>query len=170
MSNIISQICGLIVSAAAMASMQLKNIKFILICQLICNGVGAASYILLGGLSGCGIYLVALTQVVVCFFCRVKNKEISGWVAGTFFALYILCSVMTYQGHADIISALASVTCALSLIQEKPSRYRIFMLMNGILWMIYDVNVSAYTMIISHIATTVSASVGIIRLDLIERK
>ena len=86
MSNIISQICGLIVSAAAIASMQLKNIKFILICQLICNGIGAASYILLGGLSGCGIYLIALTQVVVCFFCRVKNKEISSWVAGTFFS------------------------------------------------------------------------------------
>lgn len=170
MSNIISQICGLIVSIAAITSMQLKNIKFILICQLICNGVGAASYILLGGLSGCGIYIIALTQVVVCFFCRIKNKKISGLTAGTFFALYILCSVMTYQGPADIISAFAAITCALSLMQEKPSRYRIFMLLNGILWMIYDVNVSAYTMIISHIVTTMSAGVGIIRLDLIKRK
>ena len=170
MSNIISQICGLIVSIAAITSMQLKNIKFILICQLICNGVGAASYILLGGLSGCGIYLVALAQVGVCFFYRIKNKKISGLTAGTFFALYILCSVMTYQGPVDIISAFAAITCALSLMQEKPSRYRIFMLLNGILWMIYDVNVSAYTMIISHIATTVSAGVGIIRLDLIKRK
>lgn len=170
MSNIISQTCGLIVSAAAITSMQLKNIKLILLCLIICNGVGAASYILLGGLSGCGIYLVALVQTIVCFFFRLKDKKVHVWVVIFFLALYILCLAMAYKSPIDIISALAAVTCALSLIQEKPSRYRILMLMNGILWMIYDVNVSAYTMIISHIATTVSAGVGIIRLDLIKRK
>ena len=46
-----SQVCGLIVSVAAITSMQLKNIRWILVCQLICNGVGALSYILLDGLS-----------------------------------------------------------------------------------------------------------------------
>lgn len=170
MNDIISQICGLIVSAAAITSMQLKNIKLILMCLLVCNGVGAASYILLGGLSGCGIYLVALAQTVVCFLFRIKDKKVPVWVAGMFLILYIICSVMTYHSPVDVISALAAITCALSLVQEKPSRYRIFMLLNGILWMIYDVNVSAYTMIISHIATTVSAGVGIIRLDLLKRK
>ena len=67
MDFIFSQICGLIVSVAAIVSMQLKNVKWILVCQLICNGIGALSYILLDGLSGCGIYLVALLQSIVPF-------------------------------------------------------------------------------------------------------
>ena len=61
---------------------------------------------------------------------------------------------------------MAALTCAFSLVQEKPSLYRIFMLLNGIIWMIYDINVGAYTMIISHIATALSAGIGIIRLDI----
>ena len=54
----------------------------------------------------------------------------------------------------------------LSIAQKKPSGYRIFMLLNGIIWMVYDVSVSAYTMILSHVVTTLSALIGIIRLDI----
>lgn len=68
--------------------------------------------------------------------------------------------------HADLIAAAAALTCAFSLIQEKPSFYRIFMLANGVIWMVYDVNVGAYAMIVSHLATALSAGVGIVRLDL----
>lgn len=165
-----SQICGLIVSAAAIASMQLKGIKSVLVCQLVCNGVGALSYILLGGFSGCGIYLVALGQSIVYFFFRLKDKKAPMLVAIGFILLYILCSVSTYQAPSDLISAAAALTCALSLIQEKPSVYRAFMLANGVIWMIYDVNLGAYTMILSHVATALSAGVGIVRLDILGHK
>lgn len=161
-----SQICGLIVSAAAITSMQLNNIKYILFCQLICNGVGALSYIAIGGLSGCGIYLVALSQVIIYYVLRGKYNQAPKWVAVCFICGYIICSLATCKTPKDLISAVAALTCALSLVQDKPSGYRIFMLLNGLIWMIYDFSVSAYTMIISHIATAVSAGVGIIRLDL----
>ncbi|MBR2878630.1 MAG: YgjV family protein [Clostridia bacterium] len=161
-----SQICGLIVSVAAIASMQLSNITYILFCQLICNGVGALSYIAVGGLSGCGIYLVALSQAIIYYILRKKFSTVPQWIAGCFICAYILCAVSTYKTPTDLISALASLTCALSLVQKKPSGYRLFMLFNGIIWMIYDFSVGAYTMIISHVATALSAAVGMIRLDL----
>ncbi len=166
---VFSQICGLIVSAAAIISMQLKNIRWILVCQLICNGVGALSYILLGGLSGCGIYLVALLQAVIYYLFRAKNKKAPMVLSIAFLCAFLLCSLATYKSPVDLISALAALSCALSLMQEKPSLYRVFMLFNGAIWMIYDVSVGAYTMVISHIATTLSAAVGIIRLDLKKR-
>ena len=161
-----SQIWGLIVSIAAITSMQLNNISYILFCQLICNGIGALSYIAVGGLSGCGIYVVALVQVVVYYILRKKYSKIPIWILVCFICAYIVCSLVTYNNIADLISALAALTCALSLVQEKPACYRIFMLLNGIIWMIYDCNVGAYTMIISHMATALSAGIGIIRLDL----
>ncbi len=166
MSFVFSQICGLIVSVAAIISMQLKNIKFILVCQLICNGVGSLSYILLGGFSGCGIYLLALTQSIVYYLFRIKQKKVPIFIAIIFICMYLLCSLTSYKGLSDLFSATAALTCALSLIQEKPSRYRVFMLLNGLIWMIYDIKLGAYTMIISHMATALSSCVGIIRLDL----
>lgn len=161
-----SQICGLIVSVAAIISMQLNKMSSILISLIICNGIGALSYIAVGGLSGCGIYIVALVQVIAYYILRKKFEKVPMWIAWCFIGAFLICSVATYKGPIDLISGAASLTCALALIQEKPSNYRIFMLMNGILWLLYDVNVGAYTMIISHIATALSAGVGIVRLDI----
>lgn len=166
MEFIFSQVCGLIVTVAAIASMQLKSMKAVLIFQLICNGIGALSYILLDGLSGCAIYLVALTQSVVYFLFRWRGKKAPLGVAAVFVLAYLLCSFSAYRSAVDLISGAAALTCAFSLIQEKPTYYRIFMLTNGILWMIYDCNVGAYTMILSHVATALSAGIGILRLDL----
>lgn len=166
MDFLFSQICGGIVSVAAIFSMQLKSIASILFCQLICNGVGALSYILLGGFSGCGIYLVALAQTVVYYWFRKQGKKAPLAMALIFIGLYLLCSVTTYQGPNDLFSAAAALTCAFSLIQEKPSIYRLFMLLNGLIWTVYDLNVGAYTMIVSHLATALSVGVGILRLDI----
>ena len=166
MEFIFSQICGFIVSVAAIASMQFKSIKWTLACLVLCNGLGALSYILLDGFSGCAIYLVAFVQAMVYFFFRSKHKKAPIIIAIIFVLAYIICSVTTYKSSIDLIAGLAALTCALSLIQEKPSIYRMLMLANGILWVVYDVNMCAYTMIISHVATALSAAVGIIRLDL----
>jgi hypothetical protein len=74
-TNFISQILGIIVCLAAIVSMQFKNVKYVLICQLICNGLGALCYILDGGFSGCGIYIVATLQVLVYYILRRKQIE-----------------------------------------------------------------------------------------------
>ena len=128
--------------------------------------MGAFSYILLGGLSGCGIYLVALGQAIVYFIFSVKGKKAPLVVTITFILLYIICSILTYKTPTDLISATAALTCALALSTDKPCLYRVFMVANGVVWIIYDISVVAYTMIISHVVTALSAGIGIIRLDL----
>ena len=162
----ISEILGLVVSLFAILSMQLKNVRLILACQLLINGIGALTYVLQDGFSGCGIYLIALTQTVLYFVLRVKNISAPKFLAAVFAFLFAGCAVLTYQGYADIISAVAAMTCALGIAQEKPFGYRICMLLNGLIWMAYDVTLGAYTMIISHAVTFLSAGIGIIRLDL----
>ena len=165
MEFIFSQVCGLIVSAFAIASMQLKGMRSTLACLLVCNGVGAISYVLLGGFSGCGIYIVALVQTVVYFIFRVKNIKAPRILAAVFVLAYAICSVSTYKAPVDILAAMAALTCALGLVQEKPAAYRAIMLVNGLIWSVYDLRVGAYTMILSHAATAVSALVGMIRID-----
>lgn len=165
MEFVISQILGVFVSIAAIISMQLKNVKSILVCQLICNALGAFSYIYVGGFSGCGIYFVALFQTVLYYYLRKREINTSNILTAFFVLAYLFCSITTYKGYEDVFSAVAAVTCALALSQNKAFMYRLFMLFNGCIWSVYDISVGAYTMIISHAVTALSAFVGMIRLD-----
>lgn len=166
MEFIISQICGIVVTVAVIISMQLKNIKPILISQLIINGIGAISYIMVGGLSGCGIYLVAVLQSVVYFAFRKKEIDTPRMMDIVFILLFLACAVSTYKRPMDIVTMFAAMTCAAGIMQKKPFGYRICMLLNGVIWMVYDVGVGAYTMILSHFVTAAAAIVGMVRLDL----
>jgi len=163
---IVSQVFGIIVSLAVVISMQLKDVRNILICQLVCNGVGAISYILLDGFSGCGIYFVAFFESIIMYHYRRKDIKLPKWMACVFLLAFMCCSAITFNKLTDLISAFAALTCALGIMQEKPSKYRIFMLMNGVVWMVYDGCVGAYTMMLSHVITVISSLTGILRLDL----
>ena len=166
-NNLISQILGIIVCVFVIISMQLKNVKYILACQLVCNGLGALCYILDGGFSGCGIYAIAILQVIVYYLFRQKQIEPHKMLAVGFGIAYLICSLMLFKDYRDILSAIAALTCAAALAQSKSSMYRIIMFINGAIWLTYDITIgAAFGMAISHIVTTLSAAVGIIRLDL----
>ena len=166
----LSQILGLIIFVSVIASMQFKNIVAVLVCQLICNGLGALNFILMGSYSGCGIYIVAFLQTLVFFWIRSRNKKAPWGVSVLFVFLFLMCSVVTYKIPADIISGIAALTCALSLVQKNSAYYRLFMFANGIIWIVYDLSIGAYSMIPSHAATFISAGIGILRLDLKKAK
>ena len=166
MANIIAQIFGFLVFLFVFASAQTKNMKNALLCQIGCNGFGMLSYVLLGGFSGCGIYLIATLQSVIFYFIRRSGKEEPKWLNPVIVVAYILCSAATFQGWLDLVPMMAAVLCAIGLAQKNPTKYRIVLLLNGAIWLIYDVFVGAYTMLASHIITVGSALLGIIRLDL----
>ena len=173
MEYIISQIIGVLVCIVAVASLQMKNIKNAMLCQVICNGLGTASYLLLdGGLSGCGIYLVATLQSIVFFIFRKCEKKEPVWIYPIIFAAYIGCSLLTFKQPLDIVPMIAALLCALALIQKKPFLYRLILLLNGIVWIIYDIFLPeiALSMLVTHAIVSISALVGIIRLDLIKKK
>ena len=166
MAYILSQIFGFLVFLFVFASAQTKNMKNALLCQIGCNGFGMLSYVLLGGFSGCGIYLIATIQSAIFYFIRKSGKEEPKWLNPVIVIAYIACSAATLKGWLDLVPMLAAVLCAVGLAQKKPTNYRIILLLNGAIWLIYDVFMGAYTMLASHIITVGSALLGIIRLDL----
>lgn len=166
MAYILSQVFGFLVFLFVFASAQTKNMKNALLCQIGCNGFGMLSYVLLGGFSGCGIYLIATIQSAIFYFIRKSEKEEPKWLNPVIIVAYIACSAATLTGWLDLVPLLAAVLCAIGIAQKKPKNYRIIMLLNGALWVIYDVFMGAYAMLASHIITIGSALLGIIRLDL----
>ena len=166
MAYILSQIFGFLVFLFVFASAQTKNMKNALLCQIGCNGFGMLSYVLLGGFSGCGIYLIATIQSAIFYFIRKSGKDEPKWLNPVIIVAYLACSAATLKGWLDLVPMLAAVLCAVGLAQKKPTNYRIILLLNGAIWLIYDVFMGAYTMLASHIITVGSALLGIIRLDL----
>lgn len=166
---IISQILGALSCVFAISSMQLKNIKIIMLCQLLCNLLGMFSYVLSDGFSGFGIYLVATLQSFGFFLLRSFNKEEPRWIYPIIFAAYILCSLLTFKTAWDIAPMIAALLCALALIQKKPVHYRVVILLNCLVWMVYDLHIQNFAMLITHLITAASGLIGIIRNDIVKK-
>ena len=64
----IAQAISILTALIAIASMQMKTMKSILITQITANLLAASTYFLLGGFSGAGISLIAIIQLIVMYF------------------------------------------------------------------------------------------------------
>jgi len=165
----LSQIFGGIVFVFVFFSMQLKNMNHVLLCQIGCNGFGLLSYVMIGGFSACGIYLLATVQSALFLFIRKYEKKEPKWLQPVITLGYIGLSAASFRGWVDIFPVLAGILCAVGIGQKKPAIYRIIMLLNGAVWTFYDLLIGAYTMLATHIFVIVSALIGIIRLDILKK-
>jgi len=169
MEYTLSQIFGGIVFVFVFFSMQFKNMNVVLLCQIGCNGFGLLSYVLVGGFSACGIYLLATLQAVLFFFIRKHEKEEPKWLQPAITLGYIGLSAVSFRGWVDIFPVLAGILCAVGIGQKRPAVYRVIMLLNGVVWTVYDILIGAYAMLATHIFVIVSALIGIVRLDIMKR-
>ena len=169
MDYIISQILGGIVFVFVFASMQTKSMTRVLLCQIGCNGLGMLSYVLIGGFSACGIYILATLQAILFFWIRKKNMQEPRWLKLLFMIAYLGCSAFSFESWVDLFPMLAGVLCACGIGQKNATNYRIIMLLNGAVWTVYDLFLGAYAMLATHIFVVVSALIGIIRLDILKK-
>jgi hypothetical protein len=166
----IAQSISVVTTLIAILCMQLKKMNMILLCQITSNFLAGLTYLLLGGISGLGISIIAVVQSVIMYFYGKKGKSPHPIVTVAFCASYFACSLLVYQSIFDILPAAAAVFFALSVAQKKPSNYRIFAAINPIFWIAYDIYTLAYVYILMHSGILISAVVGIIRLDVLGRK
>ena len=170
MAFYIAQTISVLTAISAVIMMQFKNIKGILAGQIITNLLSATTYFLLGGLSGAGVCLVAIVQSVVMFCYSLNAHKPHLAVSITFIVAYLGCSVLYYQSPIDVLSAVAAVCFAISIVQTKSSTSRLWYLFNPLLWIVYDIFTSAYVNIVVHFAVFVSTLIAIVRLDVLKAK
>ena len=169
MEYTLSQIFGVIVFVFVFFSMQLKNMNHVLLCQIGCNSFGLLSYVLVGGFSACGIYLLATLQAALYLFIRKYEKMEPKWLQPVITLGYIAFSAVSFRGWVDVFPVLAGILCALGIGQKRPTVYRVIMLLNGAVWTVYDILIGAYAMLATHIFVIVSALIGIVRLDILKQ-
>lgn len=166
----IAQAISIAAAVIVVLMMQLKNLKIILLGHLVTNLMVAATYFLLNSFSGAGICFIAIFQSIVMYFYNQKNTKPHLPVIAVFIALYIGCSIACYKIPVDILSGLAAVFFAISLVQPNAKSSRRWFVINPLLWSIYDFYQSAYVTLAIHIFIFASTVFSIVRNDLKKTK
>ena len=161
----VAQGISVVTAIIAACMVQFKNLKLILLGQLTTNLLTAVSYILLGGLSGGGICLIAIVQSTVMFFYNQKKKKPQCWVLALFIVAYVVCSIVYYESFVDIFPAISAVCFAVSITMSTPFFSRVWFIFNPISWVIYDIVKLAYGNLLIHTVVFVSTAVALIRVD-----
>lgn len=169
MNFIIAQVIGIVTAIIAIGCVQFKDERVILLGNCVSNILTATTCILLGGLAGAWICLVASVQTLLVFLINKKDVETARKgrriIFIVFNIIYIVGTIITFQGWVD----LAVLGCALlyttSIIQENSSKMRTVIIGNLVLWVIYDFAIGAYTNMITHGMSLISTLTAKLRLD-----
>ena len=165
----IAQGISILIGAVAVVMMQFTSMKKILVGQIVANLLTALSYVLLGGLSGAGICIIAILQSVTMFLYNIKGKVPHKAVIAGFVALYVGCSAYYYHSFVDLFSGASAICYAFSVVQTKPALSRLWYLFNPLFWLVYDIYTRAYGNFIIHLVIFVSTLFAILRND-VKRK
>lgn len=169
MKFILAQTVGVLTAVSSLVFVQFKEPKYILLGQFLSNGLSAVSYGLLGSLSGAWICILASVQTVWIYFLNRKKgpgrAEKKILVSLLFAAAYIIGTVIVYKGWADIISCVCAMLFVLTIIQERSGNMRIVIMINMVLWIIFDLASGAYANMLTHGGTLVSTVTALLRLD-----
>ena len=152
----------------AIAMMQFKNMKLILLFQIIVNATAMTSYFLLGGDTGVFVTVFAIVQSVVMYLHNRSGKRPHAAVIVLFILAYGTCSaynIAMTRSAMEILPACAAICFSVSLVQEKPSVFRIWSALNPALWLGYDLYTSSYVMLCVHFGILISSISAMIRLD-----
>ena len=148
----------------AVAGMQFRNMRIILVSQLLSNGLLALQCILGGTASAGGIVFLAIAQTVVSFIFNTKNKRFPVALTLVFMVGFTAITVIYFSTPFDLLTMVAAWFFALAVVQERSHICRLYSLINTVLWLIYDVFMMPSGMV-NHSVIAVLIAVSIIRLD-----
>ena len=153
----------------AVAGMQFRNMRVILVSQLISNGLLALQCILGGTASAGGIVFLAIGQTVVSFIFSAKGKRSPLPLTFAFMAGFTAITVIYFSTPFDLLTMVAAWFFALAIVQERSHICRFYSLVNTVLWLVYDIFVMPSGMV-NHSVIAVLIFISILRLDRSEWK
>ena len=164
----VAQGISVLTGILAIIMMQLKNMKMVLLFQIIVNTTTLSNYFLLGGDTGVFVSVLAIVQSVVMFLYNRKQVKPHLKVVVAFVLAYASCSaynIAVSKQLLDLFPACAAICFSVSLVQSKTSAFRIWGAMNPAFWLGYDLYTRSYIMFCVHLGILVSSVVAMIRID-----
>ncbi|MBR2019181.1 MAG: YgjV family protein [Clostridia bacterium] len=163
-NEIIALIISIFTTLFAVAGMQFKSMKVIIVSQLLANTLLGVQYVLEDRLSASGIVMIAIVLTIISFVFSYKKMDFPIWLVIVFCVGFAVVSVLSYQNAWDILPLVAVWFFAWAMVQKNSAVCRILSLCNVLLWLIYDIAL-APSAILTHAVIIVFTVVGIIRQD-----
>ena len=164
----VAQGISIITGILAIVLKQMKEMKKILILEVVANSLATLNYVFVGGDSGWIVSGIAVLNAVVMLIYFLCNKKAPSFLVVVFLGIYITSSAVTLAVKGDfmeLLPALSAVCYSVSMMQKKPSHYRAWSVLNPVFWTVYDIYTTSYVMSIVHFGIFVSTLIAMIRLD-----
>lgn len=156
---ILAQVFALLSSTCLLISFWQKKRNKILFFQILDSTFDVLQYLLLGAYTGGAISLLGATRAYC--FSKTTNKKF----LYLFLGLYIVASLVTFDGAISLIPLLAALIYTIVVWNKKEKNIRLYSIFVFMLWLIYDVLVGAYVNSITDIVLIVSNIMAFNKLD-----
>ena len=144
-----------------------KNLKLILVFLVGANLLYAFSYLAEGkGINGSAAGFLGAVIAGVNFIFESKGKPIPKWLVVIYFAVAITLQLLVAEITcltAIIVAAVAAFL--MGVLQPNGKMYRIWALLNILLWVLYDILTQSYALLPMHSIQTITVVVGMIVHD-----
>lgn len=144
-------------------SVQFKEKKNILLIQSFAAMCYLIVYFILGAYSGCVIELIEQIKDLVFYRYENKKKEIPIILLIIFVSLLLIASIVTYDRFYSLLPLIINLSYFISSYFKDPKHIRVVMLICGFIWIIYNIFIGAYIIIIGNILEIISATISLIR-------
>ena len=163
----VAQVLGALTTLSIVVANQLKNMRHVLLCQMVVNLLAAASSALLGGLSGAWICGVAILQTGLLYILDRKGApdKVKKYLLWVFAFMYIAGTAVVFSSWRDLVSCAGAMLFLLAIGQKQSSRYRVYICTHAVLWLVYYLSILSFGSALTNVISLASAVLGIVRHD-----
>lgn len=165
-SLMVAQIFALIAFILYTISFQFKKRGNVLKTQIFANIFYTLEYIMLDAYAGVNNSLFGITRSLLFYVFDKKKKKCPPYVAVIFLTLVVIFGFVSYTDVFSILPVIISIIFFVSLYTEDMKLYRKVAVIASILWIVYNIAVSAYVSIFDYTIELISSLVAIYRFDI----
>lgn len=167
---VVAQIFALIAFVLYTISLQFRSRSKVLKVQIVANSFYALEYLMLNAYAGVNNSLFGISRSVLFYIFQKKHRKCPSYVAVIFITLVVIFGFVSYDGIFSTLPVIISIIFFLALYTEDMKLYRIVAAVAAILWIIYNLAVSAYVGVLDSVVELISALIAIYRLDIEHKK
>lgn len=161
----LGQLCGLLAAGIKLIQPQLPKRIYMLLCTVVINILSALNFVLIGRFGATVLLcLVAVCQGIVALVHEIRKTSVSRVENLVFFLLYLGFGILgmvtakdfvwgiSLKNLMELLPILGAMMLMLSVFAKDAQKTRVFILLNGLFWLIYTIHVRSTTFFTSLIA------------------
>ena len=144
-----------------------KQFGFMLILTFFSNLFAGLGYLFnAAGINGAMSCALGCIVAFVNYFFRVKNKPIPNVVLGFYYIGFFVINIINRNTFIlTLIAILATFSFVVNLSQKDGAKFRLWKIVNNLLWLTYDIISKSYNQILLHVAIIVFTSISALYYD-----